>query len=104
MAEPRRSEPPVSKALEDRVRADTETVEHVLDPGRTPDKVIYPDPEAPRAEGETAPDTMAEVEMARRTDAGAFEAEPSRDGGTSPMLWVALGVLVLIVVAVMAFV
>jgi hypothetical protein len=102
MAAPLRKEPPVSKILEDRVRPDAETVAHVLDPDRTPDKVIYPDPEAPRTEGQTAPDSMADVEMARRTDAGPFEADISKDRQTSPVLWVALGVLVLLVVAMLA--
>jgi hypothetical protein len=103
MAAPLRKEPPVSKILEDRVRPDGETVGHVLDPLRTPDKVIYPDPEAPGTEGQTAPDSMADVQMARRTDAGPLEAETSKYRESSPALWVVLGVLVLLVVAIMAF-
>ena len=102
MAAPLRKEPPVSKILEDRVRPDAETVSHVLDPDRTPDKVIYPDPHAPGTEGQPAPDSMADVEMARRTDAGPLEAETSRSREMSPVLWIALGVLVLLVVAMLA--
>ena len=103
MAAPQTRDPPVPKMFEDRVRADAETVEHVLNPDRTPDKVIYADPEAPRTEGQAAPDSMADVEMARRTDAGPLEAETSKSRGVSPALWVALGVLVILVVAIMAF-
>jgi hypothetical protein len=103
MAATQRREPPVPKMFEDRVRPDAETVEHALEPDRTPDKVFYRDPEAPRTEGQTAPDSMADVEMARRTDAGPLEAETSKYRESSPALWVALGVLVLLVVASVAF-
>jgi hypothetical protein len=103
MAAPQRKVSPVSKTLEDRVRADGETTGHALEPDRTPDKVIYPDPEAPHTEGQTAPDSMADIQMARRTDAGPLEAETSRHRESSPVLWIALGVLVLLVVAIMAF-
>lgn len=103
MTAPLRKEPPVPKMYEDRVRADAETVDHALEPDRTPDKVIYPDPEALGTAGETAPDSMADVQMARRTDAGPLEAETSKHREASPVLWVVLTVLVLVVVAIMAF-
>lgn len=103
MATTQTREQPVPKMFEDRVRADGEVVEHALTPDRTPDKVIYPDPQEPRTAGQTGPDSIADIQMSRRTDAGSAESEISRTRETSPVLWVALGVLVLLVVAGVAF-
>jgi hypothetical protein len=96
-----REEPPGSKILEDRVRADTELVGQVLDPGRTPDIVAYPDPKAPNVLDDTpGADSVAEVEMARRTDAGARQpaADIYRSGGVP--LWIgAVAALAIVLLA-----
>lgn len=64
-------EPPVSKALRDRIEADAEQVAHTLNPDRQPGTVLYPDPQAPRSrDAAPAPQSNAEIQMARRTDAG----------------------------------
>jgi len=71
------AEPSVSKALQDRIAADGEQVVHTLDPDREPDLVRYPDPQAPHARDDgqaLAPQWNAEIQMARRTDAGPEEA------------------------------
>ena len=77
-----RHESPVSKVLEDRIAADGEQVLHTLDPKRTFETVRYPDPEAPTHDPtELAPQSNAEIQMARRTDAGPVEVV-----STGPML------------------
>jgi hypothetical protein len=81
-----REEPPVSKVLEDRVRPDAEMVGQILDPARTTENVRYPDPEPPRG----GVDSVADVQMARRTDAGPQEAATGRYSSGSVMLWVGI--------------
>jgi hypothetical protein len=58
--------------LEDRVAADGEMVGQVLNPDRTPETVQFPDPAVAgqSADDPSSPDSVAEFEMARRTDAG----------------------------------
>ena len=101
------AEPPVSKALKDRIAADGEQVAHTLDPDREPDTVRYPDPQAPHARDDgqaLAPQSNAEIQMARRTDAGPKEAAigaTSADrstlllwGAGAAALFLVLGVLI----------
>lgn len=85
---------PVPTALEDRIAADGEQVLHTLEPNRTPETVRHPDPKAPQHDPNvTAPQTNADVQMARRTDAGPQEV--TRTGpalsarGSELLLWVA---------------
>jgi hypothetical protein len=82
----RREEPPVSKVLEDRVRPDAEMVGQILDPARTPETVQYPDPEPPQG----GVDSIADVEMSRRTDAGPREAAAGKFSSGGVMLWVGI--------------
>jgi hypothetical protein len=98
-----REEPPVSKILQDRVRPDAELVGQVLDPDRTPDTVRYPDPKAPAALDDSGgADSIAEVEMARRTDAGRRQTAPS--GAFAPggiLLWfIAVAAVALLLFAI----
>jgi hypothetical protein len=95
-------EPPVSKALTDRIPADGEQVSHTLDPDRNPDTVRYPDPEAShlRGDGEAlGAQSNAEIQMARRTDAGPREAATGvvSPGGSSLLLLAAGAVGLLLV-------
>jgi len=101
--------PPVSKVLEDRIAADGEQVSHTLDPDRRPDTVRYPDPQAPHEKDDgrsVSPQSNAEVQMARRTDAGASEAVTANRFGDAPslLMWgvgaVALFLLIAILIAV----
>jgi hypothetical protein len=106
MAEAQRKpqeEPPVSKVLEDRVRPDAELVGQVLDPGRTRETVQYPDPKGPDSGGDSGgADSLAEVEMTRRTDAGAKQpgAAAYASGGVLP--WLAMVAAVALVLLVFA--
>jgi hypothetical protein len=85
-----REEPPVSKILEDRVRPDAELVGQVLDPGRTPETVQYPDPKAPDIDRDASgADSVAEIEMARRTDAGAKQPGTAAYTSGGILLWFA---------------
>ena len=96
-----REEPPVSKVLTDRVRPDAEFVGQVLDPGRTRETVHYPDPQAPASLDESGgAESVAEVQMARRTDAGAKQPGTGayRSGGA--VLWFAAVAVVLLALAV----
>jgi hypothetical protein len=90
-----------TKILEDRVGADAELVGQVLDPGRTPDVVAYPDPKAPNVLDDTpGADSVAEMQMARRTDAGARQpaADTYRSGGA--LVWVgAIAALAIVLLA-----
>jgi len=84
--------PPVSKVLEDRIAADGEQVSHTLDPDRRPDTVRYPDPQAPHEKDSgqaVSPQSNAEIQMARRTDAGPREAVIAKrfDGAPTLLLW-----------------
>lgn len=96
------AEPPVPKALTDRIPADGEQVSHTLDPDRSPETVRYPDPEAPgERDDETAlgAQSNAEIQMARRTDAGPREAATGvakPDG--SRLLLLAVGAIGLLLV------
>jgi hypothetical protein len=96
-----RNDPPVSKILTDRIRADPELVEQVLNPDRTDDNVRYRDPEFPRESpgGESAPDSLADLKMARRTDAGLRQASGPL-GGSAPaaLLWIALAVVAVAII------
>lgn len=96
-------EPPVSKALQDRIAADGEQVEHTLAADREPDTVRYPDPQAPHARDDwraIAPQSNAEIQMARRTDAGPKQAaarESFADSSTLLMWGVgAIGLMLVI--------
>lgn len=103
-----RNEPRFSKALEDRIPADGEQVSHILDPDRTPDTVRYPDPQAPfdaRDAGATSAQSNADIQMARRTDAGpAMAADRAQSAqGSSMLVWFAgAAALVLLVVVLIA--
>jgi len=102
------AEPPVSKALKDRIAADGEQVAHTLDPDREPDTVRYPDPQAPHARDDgqaLAPQTNAEIQMARRTDAGPKEAAIGVADRSMLLLWGAgaAGLFLVIVVLVALF-
>jgi hypothetical protein len=87
------------KDLQDRVAADPEMVEHVLDPNRTPETVRFRDPSVTGTASTTdsgTPQSVAEFEMARRTDAGRREPRAiTNNRNTSTWLG---GVAVLIVV------
>jgi hypothetical protein len=98
------AEPPVSKALTDRIPADGEQVSHTLD--RDTDTVRYPDPHAPheRDDGQSlSPQSNAEIQMARRTDAGPKEVATgmSSAGSSTLMLWVAGAIGLLLVIGVL---
>lgn len=98
-------EPPVSKALTDRIPADGEQVAHTLDPERDPETVRYPDPHAPheKDDGQSlSPQSNAEIQMARRTDAGAKEAATGFSSGDSStvMLWAAGAIGLLLAIGV----
>jgi hypothetical protein len=96
-----REEPPVSKVLTDRVRPDAEFVGQVLDPGRTRETVHYPDPQAPASLDESGgAESVAEVQMARRTDAGAKQPGAYRSGGA--LLWFAAVAAVAVVLLALA--
>lgn len=99
-----RRDPPVSKTLTDRIRADSELVEQVLNPDRSDENVRYPDPEFPRdndPEGKI-PDSLSDMKMARRTDAGLRQARgPLAGSAPTKLLWVAAAVLVLVVIGVL---
>jgi hypothetical protein len=101
------SGPPVSKALRDRIQADGEQVGHTLSPDREPDTVVYRDPEAPNARDgrqSVSPQSNAEIQMARRTDAGPEEVVAARPFGNSStlLLWGvgAVGLVLVLVVLV----
>jgi anti-sigma factor RsiW len=98
-----RGDPPVSRILTDRIRADPELVEQVLNPDRTDENVRYPDPTFPRDSDReaTGPDSLADMKMARRTDAGLRQGLGSL-GGSSPtaLLWIAAAVLAVVVLLV----
>jgi hypothetical protein len=85
------------KDLEDRVRADGETVGHVLAPHRTTETVLFPDPSArpPSATDSGAPQSMAEFEMARRTDAGPRAPAALNKRDRLPWLFGAVALIVL---------
>jgi len=98
--------PSVSKALTDRIRADGEQVSHTLDPEREPDAVRYPDPQSPNErddEQSVSPQSNAEVQMARRTDAGPKAAATGASSADRSMLllWVSGAVAVFLVIAVL---
>ena len=99
-------EPGVSKALQDRIQADGEQVAHTLAPDREPDTVRYPDPQAPHPRDDReafAPQSNAEIQMARRTDAGRKQAEsgaPFADSSTL-LMWGAGVVGLLLIIAVL---
>jgi hypothetical protein len=98
-----REEPPVSKVLEDRIRADAELVGQVLDPGRTRETVQYPDPKAPDAGGDSGgADSLAEVQMARRTDAGAKQSGAGAYTSGGVLLWFAAVAAVALVLLALA--
>ena len=93
-----REEPPVSKVLTDRVRPDAEFVGQVLDPDRTPETVRHPDPKAPASLDDTAgADSVAEMQMSRRTDAGAKQPAASAYRPGSTVLWFAVVAVVAII-------
>ncbi len=105
MAAPQTRTSAAPKVFEDRVRADAETVSHVLAPDRTADNVRYPDPTAPHTGGQTAPDSIADIQMARRTDAGAYQA----GGGPAPrgmpaLPWIALGAGLIVILALLVLI
>jgi hypothetical protein len=86
--------------LTDRIRADSEMVEQVLNPDRTDENVRYPDPAFPADSNtqSTAPDSLAAMKMARRTDAGRRQSIRSLGGaGPNGLLWIAAAVLVVAV-------
>jgi hypothetical protein len=98
-----REEPSVSKVLTDRVRPDAELVGQVLDPGRTRETVHYPDPQAPAALDESGgAESVAEVQMARRTDAGAKQPGAGAYGSGGALLWFAAVAAVAVVLLVLA--
>jgi hypothetical protein len=78
------AEPPVSRALEDRIAADGVQVAHTLDPDREPGTVRYPDPQAPHARDDgraLAPQSNAEIQMAHAAPTPA--RKKGRPGATS---------------------
>lgn len=97
-------EPHVSKMLTDRIRADGEQVGHVLEPDRA-DTVLYPDPTAAGVDdaGATTAPSNAQMQMARRTDAGPRTAPYGTPGGqvSRKLGWLIGGVALLLVVALL---
>ena len=89
--------------LEDRVAADGEMVGQVLNPDRTPETVRFPDPAVAgqQADDSRSPDTVAEFEMARRTDAGRANLGAVQFASKSTMLLLlgGAGLLILLIVA-----
>jgi hypothetical protein len=92
------------KDLEDRVRADPEMVGHVLDPNRTTETVRFPDPSArpPSATDSGIPRSIAEFEMARRTDAGP--RLPASINKRNTVLWLVVAAALIALVSLLAFV
>jgi hypothetical protein len=88
-------DPAVPKAFTDRIRADSEMVEQVLNPGRTDENVRYPDPPFREEDGVTAPDSLAAIKMGRRTDAGLSQSF----GGAGPksLIWLVVAILAAVV-------
>ena len=97
-------DPAVPKSLTDRIRADPELVQQVLNPDRTGDNVRYRDPEFPPESpgGESAPDSLADMKMARRTDAGLRQFGGLGGSAPTAMLW--LGAALVAVVLLLVFV
>jgi hypothetical protein len=96
----------VSKALEDRIQADGEQVAHTLNPDRDQATISYPDPRAPHAKDDgqaVTPQSNAEIQMARRTDAGAKEAATGSAPAEPSMLilWGVVAVGLLLVIAIL---
>jgi len=88
------------KSMEDRVAATTEDVDHLLDPDRTPETVRYPDPDPAGRDG-GAPDSMADVEMARRTDAGNYRpADPVAPSQARGFMGIGIAVAILVVLVI----
>jgi hypothetical protein len=106
MAEAQRrapAEPPVSKTLTDRIRPDAEMVGQVLEPNRTPENVRFPDPASPHGSDEDVGglDSIADAEMARRTDAGPVEPVPVGSPRSGVLIWVVgAAVLVILLLAI----
>lgn len=101
LKKPQRSE--FVKDQEDRVAADAEMVGQILNPNRTSETVRFPDPSLPGRDGGTnsgAPQSMAELEMARRTDAGRREPLAATTATTKGNKWFA--VVAVLVVAILA--
>jgi len=97
--------PKVSSVFTDRIAADGEQVAQVLEPNRSADNVRYPDPHSPGSvdDGLSAtPDSNADFQMARRTDAGPSEAAERMPGKTktySVWLWIIGGGILLLIAA-----
>ena len=97
----------VSKALEDRIQPDGEMVGQVLEPNRSRETVQFPDPSSPQhapADYQSAPDSVADVQMSRRTDAGAYEPlADDRSNRWNGLPWlIGAAVLLIVVVALVA--
>lgn len=103
MAEARRKpreEAPVSKVLTDRVRPDAELVGQVLDPGRTRETVDFPDPQAPASLDESGgAESLAEVQMARRTDAGTSQPGAYKFAGGAVLWFAAVAAVAVLLLA-----
>jgi hypothetical protein len=87
------------KDQQDRVAADAEMVGQILNPSRTPETVRFRDPSAKgtaSAPDRGTPQSMAEFEMARRTDAGRREPRAAATGTNRWNMWLG-GAAVLIV-------
>lgn len=101
-------ESPVSKVLQDRIAADGEQVSHTLDPDREADTVRYRDPQAPHQKDDgqaVTPQSNAEIQMGRRTDAGPKEAARAArfaDGSTLLLLGCGAAGLFLVIAVLIA--
>jgi hypothetical protein len=96
-------EPRISKMLEDRIPADGEQVAHILDPHRTEETIRYPDPSTPHEANVTSAQSNAEIQMARRTDAGPSLGanRATSEGGSTMLLWFAGAAGLFLVVAIL---
>ena len=88
------------KDRQDRIPADSETVGQILNPNRTEKTVRFPDPslsqENSSNESQT-PQSMADMVMARRTDAGRRETVESVVSKRRTTISLAIGIAILLV-------
>ena len=93
------------KDQQDRVVADAEMVGQILDPNRNSETVLFPDPSVPNPASATdsgAPQSIAALEMARRTDAGRRQPRTAAIVTDKRSMLPLLGGAVLLIVLILA--
>jgi hypothetical protein len=108
MAGPELKKPQQSEFIkdqQDRVAADAGMVGQILEPNRTSETVRFPDPSVPGPASGTyssTPQSMAELELARRTDAGRRQPRSAATGTNKGNIW--LGGAAALIVLILALV